>query len=174
MTDTIKTLIDRRSVKSYKDTQVSFDDLNIILEAGTYAPTARGQQAPIMIVVRDRDIINQMERINAEILGNVDAKPFYGAPTVIVVFSDTRLTDNPIQDGSLVLGNLMNAAYSLGVDSCWINRATETFKTDAGKKLMEKWGLDENYMAIGNCILGYRQTDPKPATKRKENYIIWD
>lgn len=130
MNETIKTLLERRSIRSFKSEQVKNDDLDLILKAGTYAPT------------------------------------------VIVVFSDTRLTNNAFQDGSLVLGNLMNAAFSLGVDSCWINRATETFKTPAGIELMKKWGLDENYIGIGNCILGYRDCELPEAKPRKDGYII--
>ena len=172
MNETIKTLLERRSIRSFKSEQVKNDDLDLILKAGTYAPTARGTQAPVIVVVQDAETIAEMEKLNAEVMGNPEARPFYGAPTVIVVFSDTRLTNNAFQDGSLVLGNLMNAAFSLGVDSCWINRATETFKTPAGIELMKKWGLDENYIGIGNCILGYRDCELPEAKPRKDGYII--
>lgn len=173
MNETIKTLVKRRSVRSYLPDMVDDKALEEILKAGTYAPTAMGRQAPVMVVVKDRQTIDEMEKLNASFMGNPDAKPFYGAPLVIVVFADTRLTNNAVQDASLVMGNLMNAAFSLGVDSCWINRATESFKTDEGRALMKKWGLDENYMAVGNCVLGYRDSELPEAKPRKNNYIIY-
>ena len=77
-----------------------------------------------------------------------------------------------MEDGSLVMGNLMNAAFSLGVDSCWINRAKEVFLTDEGKALMKQWGLGEEYIGIGNCILGYSDQPLPQAKERKEGYII--
>lgn len=173
MNETIKTLTERRSIRSYKPDMVEDSALEQILKAGTYAPTAMGRQAPVMVVVKDRDTINELEKLNASFMGDPNSKPFYGAPVVVIVFSDTRLTNNAIQDGSLVLGNLMNAAFSLGVDSCWINRATESFKTAEGKKFMQKWGLDDNFIAVGNCILGYRDGELPEAKPRKENYIIY-
>lgn len=172
MNETIKTLINRRSVRSYLDKQVDNTALDLILEAGTFAPTAMGCQAAIMVVIQDSDTINYMEKLNATVMNKPDDKPFYNAPTVVVVFADTRLTTNALQDGSLVMGNMMNAAFSLGVDSCWINRATEMFLTDEGKELMEKWGLDSNYIGVANCILGYK-TDTLPEPKpRREGLII--
>lgn len=172
MNETIKNLVKRRSVRNYMDKQIEHSDLELILEAGTYAPSAMGRQAAIMVVVQDRDIIERMEKINAAVMNKPEDKPFYGAPTVIVVFADTRLTNNGIQDGSLVMGNIMNAAFSLGIDSCWINRATESFFTDEGKELMEKWGLDSNYLAVANCILGYKTDDLPQPKPRRDGLII--
>ena len=151
MNETLKTLMERRSVRSYKEEQVPEDILQQILEAGEYAPSGMGMQSAVMVVVRDKDTINQISRMNAAVMGN-DGDPFYGAPTVVIVFGDsTRGTY--VEDGSLVMGNLMNAAASLGVDSCWIHRAKEVFLSEEGKTLMKKWGLGEEYVGIGNCIL---------------------
>ena len=153
MNETLKTLMERRSVRSYKEEQVPENILQQILEAGEYAPSGMGMQSAVMVVVRDKDTINQISRMNAAVMGN-DGDPFYGAPTVVIVFGDsTRGTY--VEDGSLVMGNLMNAAASLGVDSCWIHRAKEVFLSEEGKTLMKKWGLGEEYVGIGNCILGY-------------------
>ena len=69
------------------------------------------------------------------------------------------------------MGNLMNAAYSVGLGSCWIHRAREVFMTDTGKELMKKWGIPESYVGVGNCILGYADEAPE-ARPRKEGYII--
>ena len=161
MNETLKTLLERRSVRSYKEEQVPEEILRQILEAGEYAPSGMGLQSAVMVVVRDKDTIEQMSRMNAAVMGG-GGDPFYGAPTVVVVFGD----------GSLVMGNLMNAAFSLGVDSCWINRAKEVFLTDEGKALMKQWGLGEEYIGIGNCILGYSDQPLPQAKERKEGYII--
>ena len=168
MNETLKTLMERRSVRSYKEEQVPEDILQQILEAGEYAPSGMGMQSAVMVVVRDKDTINQISRMNAAVMGN-DGDPFYGAPTVVIVFGDsTRGTY--VEDGSLVMGNLMNAAASLGVDSCWIHRAKEVFLSEEGKTLMKKWGLGEEYVGIGNCILGY-SNEPHPQAKARK-YII--
>ena len=101
----------------------------------------------------------------------VSSDPFYGAPTVVVVLARAE-SPHAVQDGSLVLGNLMNAAHAIGLGSCWINRAKETFETEEGKELLKKWGIEGEYVGIGNCILGY--PDEAPSIKpRKENYIYY-
>ena len=136
MNETLKTLMERRSVRSYKEEQVPEDILQQILEAGEYAPSGMGMQSAVMVVVRDKDTINQISRMNAAVMGN-DGDPFYGAPTVVIVFGDsTRGTY--VEDGSLVMGNLMNAAASLGVDSCWIHRAKEVFLSERSFRKKEK------------------------------------
>lgn len=170
MNETLKTLMERRSVRSYKEEQVPEDILQQILEAGEYAPSGMGMQSAVMVVVRDKDTIDQISRMNAAVMGN-DGDPFYGAPTVVIVFGDsTRGTY--VEDGSLVMGNLMNAAASLGVDSCWIHRAKEVFLSEEGKAMKKKWGLGEEYVGIGNCILGYSDAPQPQAKARKDGYII--
>lgn len=170
MNETIKTLKERRSIRKYKEKQISDEELNQILEAGKYAPTGRGAQSPIMVVVQDKELIKELSKINAEIMG-ITSDPFYGAPTVVIVLADkTRHTYK--EDGSLVMGNLMNAAHSLGVDSCWINRAKEVFESERGKELLKDWGIEGDYEGVGNCILGYRDCEYPKAAPRKTNYVI--
>ena len=164
-----KKLLERRSVRKYKPEQISEELLDAVLEAGLYAPTAKNNQKPVMVAVRDKETRDLLSRINAEIM-DVETDPFYGAPCVIVVLADP---DMPtwIDDGSLVLGNMMNAAAALGLGSCWINRARQTFDRPEGKALLEKWGLPERYRGVGNCILGYAADTPK-ASPRKEGRIV--
>lgn len=170
MNETIKTLKERRSIRKYKEKQISDEELNQILEAGEYAPTGRGAQSPIMVVVQNKELIKELSKINAEIVG-ITSDPFYGAPTVVIVLADkTRHTYK--EDGSLVMGNLMNAAHSLGVDSCWINRAKEVFESERGKELLKDWGIEGDYEGIGHCILGYRDCEYPKAASRKTNYVI--
>ena len=171
MNEVIKCLTQRRSVRAYSEKQVDEKALELILEAGKYAPTGMGLQSPIMVVVQDKETIKKLSKMNAAVMG-ADKDPFYGAPTVIVVLADkTKRTF--AQDGSLVMGNLMNAAFALGVDSCWINRAREVFDTDEGKALLKEWGIEGDYAGIGNCILGYREGDLPTPKERKENYVYW-
>lgn len=101
-----------------------------------------------------------------------DTNPFYGAPTLVVVLAKKDIPTH-VKDGSSVITNILNAAFSLGVDSCWIDRAKETFETEAGKNLLKSWGLDESYEGVGNVILGYRDGELPKAKPRKENYIIY-
>lgn len=162
-------LLTRRSVRKYSDRQVEDEKLDKVLTAGLYAPTGMNNQAPILVAVRDKATRDRLSRMNAAVMG-ASGDPFYGAPCVIVVLSDPeRMTW--VEDGSLVLGNLMNAAHSLGLGSCWIHRAKECFDTPEGKALLRAWGVPENYRGVGNCILGYAAEEPE-AKPRKSGRII--
>jgi len=171
MNDVIRTLISRRSAKGYADRQVEEPLLEQILQAGTYAANGMGAQSPVMVVLQDPEEIAQLQRMNAAVLGNPERQTFYGAPTVVVVLAD-KTVKTYLEDGSLVIGNLMNAAYSLGVDSCWIHRAKEELETPEGRQLLENWGLGENYVGVGHCILGYRSGPEREAAPRKAGYVI--
>lgn len=166
----IKSLMERRSVRSFSDKQITDEELNTVLEAGTYAPTGRNLQSPLMVAVRDKETIKKMSELNAAVMGS-DRDPFYGAPCVVVVFADPSVHTH-LEDGSLVMGNLLNAAYACGLGSCWIHRAKEVFESEEGKKLMREWGVDESYVGIGNCILGYTEGGLPEASPRKDGYII--
>lgn len=170
MTEAVKLMIERRSVRQYKPEQIKEEQLNEILEAGKYAASGMGRQPVKMVVVQDKKTIAQLSKMNAKIMGT-DSDPFYGAPTVIVVMAD-RTASTHYADGCLTMGNLMNAAYAVGVDSCWINRATEEFDSDEGKELLKKWGISGDYEGIGHCILGYHDGDYPIAAKRKDDFVI--
>lgn len=162
-------LLTRRSVRKYSDRPVEDEKLDKVLTAGLYAPTGMNNQAPVLVAVRDKATRDKLSRMNAAVMG-ASGDPFYGAPCVIVVLSDPeRMTW--VEDGSLVLGNLMNAAHSLGLGSCWIHRAKECFDTPEGKALLRAWGVPENYRGVGNCILGYAAEEPE-AKPRKSGRII--
>lgn len=169
MNEVLKCLKERRSVRKYRKEQISEEQLARILEAGTYAATGMGMQSPIMVVVQDPAVIAKLSKMNAAVMG-VSSDPFYGAPTVIVVLAD-RERGTCVEDGSLVIGNLMNAAYSVGVDSCWIHRAREVFDSEEGKALLKEWGIEGDYIGVGHCILGYRDCELPQAKPRKENYV---
>lgn len=169
MNDVIKVLKERRSIKKYKPDSVPEDILDLILEAGTFAPTGMNRQSPVMVAITDKSVRDKLSKLNASIMG-IDGDPFYGAPVVIVVLADSDVRTYK-EDGSLVLGNLLNAAYSVGLGSCWIHRAKEEFETEEGKEMLKKWGLSENYVGIGHCILGYPDEE-REVRPRKERYIL--
>lgn len=169
MNEVLKCLEERRSVRKYKAEQIKESELQQILRAGTYAPTGMGMQSPIMVVVQDPETIALLSKMNAAVMGTT-SDPFYGAPTVVIVLAD-RSRGTCVEDGSLVMGNLMNAAFSIGVDSCWIHRAREVFETEEGRALLKKWGIEGDYVGVGHCILGYRASELPAPKARKEQYI---
>ena len=166
----IEVLLTRRSVRRYLDKQVDEEALQTILEAGKYAATGRGLQSPIIVVVQDAGVREQLRRMNAEVMGTPDADPFYGAPTVVIVLADASIY-TCVEDASLVLGNMMNAAHAVGVDSCWIHRARQEFESEQGKALLASLGIDGNYIGVGHLILGYRDGELPAPKPRKENYV---
>ena len=168
MNNTVSDIMNRRSIRKYKPEQISREELDTVLQAGICAPTGMNRQSPLVIAVQNKEVRDRLSRMNAAVLGT-DSDPFYGAPTVVVVLADAN-SPHAVQDGSLVMGNLMNAANAIGLGSCWINRAREVFDSDEGKALLKKWGVEGNYIGIGNCILGYpdEEREMKP---RKENYV---
>ena len=168
--ETLETIKNRRSCRAYKPEQITDEELNAVLEAGTWAASGKGLQSAKIVVVQDATTRAQLTRMNAAIMGS-NGDPMYGAPTILVVLADAHAA-NAVPDGSLVLGNLMLAAASLGLGSCWINRAKEEFETEEGKALLKKWGIEGEWIGIGHCILGYPAAEPKPAAPRKPDYIV--
>lgn len=168
--DILEVLVQRRSVKKYSDKLVCDEDLLKIVEAGLYAPSGKNGQAVKMMVVKNKELVRELSKLNAKIL-NVDIDPFYNAPIVIVVFAD-RNHSTYLEDGSLVLGNMMNEAFSIGVDSCWIHRARQMFETEEGRAIARKYNIPDEYIGIGNCILGYCEGKYPESRPRKENRVI--
>ena len=172
MNEAMKNLLTRRSVRKYKPEQITDEELRAVLEAGTYAPTARGTQSPLIVAVQNAEDIALMSRLNAAVWGRADFDPFFGAPTVVVVFAQAGNV-NGVQDASLVMGNLLNAAHALGLGSCWINRIRETFERPDGQALLKKWGVEGEWTGVGSCILGYPEgPEPSPAERKPGYYRI--
>lgn len=169
--DAVETLMTRRSVRKYKPDMVPQEKLQRILEAGEYAATGRGRQSPIILAVTDKTMRDKLSKMNAAIMG-VDSDPFYGAPVVLVVLAD-KTVPTYLYDGSLVMGNLMNAAHAEGIASCWIHRAKEEFNSEEGKKILQDLGITGDYEGIGHCILGYADGDEPSAKPRKDNYVYF-
>lgn len=167
--ETITSLLDRRSCRSYTSESIAAEDLETILNAGLYAPNGMGKQSAVMVAVTNRQIRDRLSKLNAEVFGSA-ADPFYNAPVVVAVLADSDCRTF-IEDGALVMGNLMIAAHSLGIASCWIHRAREIFDSPDGKKMKKEWNIADSYKGIGLCILGH-QADSIKAQPRRQNRII--
>jgi len=168
----MENLMTRRSVRSYTAEVPPMEVIEEICKAGTYAPTGMNRQSPIIIAVTNREMRDSLSRMNARVMGNDSIDPFYGAPVVLVVLAD-KSVGTCVEDGSLVMGNLLNAAHAKGLGSCWIHRAKEVFETEEGKQILKDLGIEGDYVGVGNCILGYTEGEYPEAKPRKENWVYW-
>lgn len=166
--EAIELLKTRRSCRSYQDQQIKDEELQTILDCGLNAPSANNRQDSKIVVVQDKELVQQLSKLNAQVM-NRDGDPFYGAPTVCLILVPAE-NQNGDKDGALVIGAMQDAAYALNIGSCWINRCKEMLEFDQGKEYLKKWNL-EGYVGVGCCILGY----PKkklPEKEIKEGRII--
>lgn len=165
MQDSVKYLLERRSIKSYEEKELTDEQLDTILKAGIFAPSGMNDHKWKFVVFKRG---GEMDTIIRE----ADGEPFYGAPTLVAVFVD-KASHTPVQDGSIAIGNMLNAAHMLGLGSCWINSMASFFDTDAGKKLKSKYKVREDYFCVGSCVLGYTKGEyPKPLN-RPEDMVIF-
>ena len=170
MKSCMEIILTRRSVKKYKSDMPKREDIDKIIEAGLAAASGRNLQASVIVAVTNKEIRDRLSRDNAAVMG-AGADPFYGAPCVIVVLADPAFP-TWIDDGSLVMGNLLNAAHALGLGSCWIHRAKQVFDSPEGKALLRAWGVPEHLRGVGNCILGYPACDHPAPAPRKEGRLF--
>ncbi len=172
MNETLKVLETRRSCRNFdREKMVPEEDIQAIVKAGTYAATGMGRQSPIIIAVTNQELRDKLSAENAKIMGT-DTDPFYGAPVILIVLAD-KSVPTYMYDGSLVMGNLMNAAESLGINSIWIHRAKEEFESDFGKKILADLGIKGDYEGIGHCAIGYAQAPVNAPAKRKDDYVYF-
>jgi len=173
MSETLKVLESRRSCRAYRPELIEEEKLQAIIKAGTYAATGMGRQSPVIIAVTNKELRDRLSAMNAKIMGQGEGfDPFYGAPELLIVLANKDVPTY-IYDGSLVMGNLMNAAADLGVDSCWIHRAKEEFESEEGKEILRNLGMEGNYEGIGHLVLGYAAAPLKDAAPRKEDYVYY-
>ena len=171
MENIIEVIKSRRSIKKFKPDMISKEIIEQIVEAGTYAPTGKNRQSPIIIAITNKEVRDKLSKLNAEILGTTK-DPFYNAPVVLVVLAD-KTKDTYIYDGSLVMGNLMLAAHSLGIGSYWIHRAKEEFERPEGKEILKSLGIEGEYEGIGHCVLGYIDGEYPKTSPRKKDCIYY-
>ena len=173
MNDVIKAMMERRSIRKFKSDRVSKKDIDEIINAGLYAANGMGRQAVITVAVTNKQLRDKIAKDNCKIGGwDESFDPFYGAPVILIVLAEKDWR-NRVYDGSLVIGNMMLAAHSLGLGSIWIHRAKEEFETEEYKKLLKDIGVEGEWEGIGHCAIGYIDGDvPKPAP-RKENRVYF-
>ena len=171
MNEIIQAMKERRSCRKYQDTMIPKEDLEEIIEAGLYAASGMGKQSPIIVAVTNKEVRNELSKMNAAVMGS-ENDPFYGAPVVLIVLADKSVRTE-VYDGSLVMGNLMLACDAKGIGSCWIHRAKEEFDSDFGKQILKELGIEGDYEGIGHCALGYAAEPAKAPAPRKENYVYY-
>ena len=167
--EVLENIKSRRSVRAYQDRAIEPEKLDAVLEAGTYAPTGRGAQSPVIVTVTDPETRKQISALNAAVLG-ADSDPYYGAPAIVLVLADPG-RNTFVEDGACVLDTMMLAAHSVGPASCWIHREREIFDSADGKALLKKWGLPEMLRGVGSIALGYAAGEYPKAAPRKDGYI---
>ena len=173
MNDIIKAMEERRSIRKFKADMPKKEDLEQIIEAGLYAANGMGKQAVITVAVTNKELRDRISRANCEIGGwKEDFDPFYGAPVILIVLAQKDWV-NRVYDGSLVMGNLMLAAHSLGLGSIWIHRAKEEFEQEEWKKLLKDIGVEGEWEGIGHCAVGYIDGDVPKAAPRKDGRVFW-
>ena len=173
MSDVLKAMEERRSIRKYKADMVPQEIIDKIIEAGLYAASGKGTQNTIIIQVTNKELRDKISEMNCKIGGWEEGfDPFYGAPAMLIVLAKKDWPTG-IYDGSLVMGNLMLAAHDLGIGSCWIHRAKEEFESPEGKQILKDLGITGDYEGIGHCILGYADCEEPTAAPRKENYVIF-
>ncbi len=168
----MENILTRASVKKYKSEPVPQELIEKVVEAGLRAPSGLNKQAPIILVVTDRQVRDELSKLNAGKDPFFRADPFYNAPCVLVVLAD-KSVPTYIYDGSLVMENMLLAAHSLGLGACWIHRAKETFEMPEGKALLKKLGIEGEYEGIGNCILGYADGELPAVKPTKGNRVYY-
>lgn len=190
MNEVIKCMLDRRSIRKYRPEQIAEDDLNTILLAGASAPSAGSRQSPIIVVCQNAEINESLGKINkAAFHGRMSTESsyiskeqpsiaddasiqsgFYGAPTVLTLFAPKNFLYS-FADCCVAAQNIMLAAHSLGIGSCMVARAEDTFSNKLGRQLQTEWGVDENLEAKVHITLGYTDGGQPTAKPRKENRI---
>ena len=173
MNDIIKAMEERRSIRKFKTDIPKKEDLEQIIEAGLYAANGMGKQAVITVVVTNKELRNKISKANCEIGGWQEGfDPFYGAPVILIVLAQKDWV-NRVYDGSLVMGNMMLAAHSLGLGSIWIHRAKEEFEQEEWKNLLKDIGVEGEWEGIGHCAVGYIDGDAPKAAPRKDGRVFW-
>ena len=173
MNEIIQSIKERRSVRKFKPEMPAKADMEQIIEAGLYAANGKGKQAVTVIAVTDKALRDKIAEDNRKIGGWQEGfDPFYGAPAILIVLGDKNWS-TAVYDGSLVMGNLMLAAHSLGLGSIWIHRAKEEFETDEYRQLLADLGVEGEWEGIGHCAVGYIDGQAPKAAPRKEGRVFW-
>ena len=173
MNETLRVLRERRSIRRYQSGQIKPEELDAILDAGTWAPSGMGLQTAVMVAVQDPETIAYMSRLNAQIQGKPGTDPFYGAPTVVTLFAPKNFLF-AAEDCAAAAENMMLAADALGIGSCYIGQGWTAFADPFGQETLQSWGIPATHYAVMQLLLGYpRQGGAHPAPKpRKAGRVL--
>ncbi len=171
MNEVMNNILTRRSVRRYKNEPVTRELIDTVIEAGLYAASGVNSQSAIFIPVTDRALRDKLSALNAAVMGREGIDPFYGAPALVIVLAD-KTAPTYVYDGALAMGNMMLAAHSLGLASCWVHRAKEVFASAEGKEILESLGVHGDYEGIGHLILGYADGEYPAPAPRGENRVF--
>lgn len=161
----------RRSVRKYKSEVPPKAMIEKVIEAGRWAASGRNLQSSVIVAVTNKEIISKLTKINGEI-SERSSDQFYGAPVVLVVLSDKNWR-NKTYDGSLILGNMMLCASDMGLGSCWIHRAKETFELPEWQDWLKSLGIEGEWEGIGHLALGFPEGDIPEEIPRTGNKVFW-
>lgn len=151
---------------------ISIEELDEIIKCGTFALSETNRHSFIIIAVTNKEIWDRFSKLNAKILVDLGVDPFFGASVVLVVLADKKYLFSLYND-SLVMCNLINAAYSFGIGSCLVHKTKEVLEIDEGKSILNDLGITVDYEGIGNCILVYPLSLNKETSKRKDDYVYF-
>ncbi len=171
--EALEVLRNRRAIRKFKPDQITEEELNAVLEAGTFAPTGEGRQSPLIVAVQTPEYVKRVDTISGALMG-FRFSAYYGAPTILLIFETARAMDveTGIIDASAVCTNMVNAAYAVGLGSCWIHRCKEVFETQEGKQLLREWGITEPVRGVASIALGYADCPQPKARKRRDDYVL--
>lgn len=169
MSEVLQTIHARRSTRAFTDRQVSREDLEAILEAGAWAPSGMGKYLWHFSAIRNADKVLELAHAVAAADNRGPEYNFYGAPCHIII-SNQRDEKHAFLDGSAALENMLLAAQSLGLSTCWINPIRATCDDPGVRALLTAWGIPEDHVVIGSIALGYGAKET-PAKPRREGVI---
>ena len=169
--EALEVMKSRRAIRKFKPEQITDAELHAVVEAGTYAPTGGGTQGVQIVAVQTPEFIAAVDALNAKVMGKDDAHPYYGAPTILLIFETEQCFTREL-DGAAVCTNMVNAAYAVGLGSCWIHRCKQMFQTEEGKALLKQWGLPETLEGVASIALGYADCPLPEAKPRKADYCV--
>ena len=189
MNETMQTILHRRAIRRFDERQIDEELLQQILQAGLYAPSAGGKQGVIFAVCQDKEVnerLGKIKRANSNphmaTAKNYVSKEqpsiaddpklinaFYDAPTVITMFAPKNFLFS-VDDCAVAAENMMLAADSLGIGSCYIGQGWTAFADSYGQEILRKWKIRTDYYAVMQLLLGYPKADDKhPAAKARKN-----
>ena len=176
--DTVSSILKRRSVRRYRPEQLPQAELETILEAGLYAPSARNTQPWHLTVLRGTSVIDELTKEVKTATARMAENPYkervaadaytvnFGAPTFVVVAISTESLA-PEADAALVLGNMFIAAHSLGIGSCWINQLNPLNDEPGFRAHLTKLGVPEGYRIYGCACFGYPESTPEASPRQQ-------